>query len=126
MPFSCGLNGRISLPPTNATMLFGGSEYNGDNTEGATMPHDGKLVAATLHAENAVGNFQLRATLNGVQNASYAMTFSSPTVSSPSVIETFYTTPMAFSAGDRINFAVFLTSLTQLEVLTVTFFVEFD
>jgi len=126
MPFSCGLNGRIALPPTNATMLFGGSEYNGDNTEGATMPHDGKLIAATLHAENAVGDFQLRATLNGVQNASYAMAFSSPTVSSPSVIQTFYATPMAFSAGDRINFAVFLTSLTQLEVLTVTFFVKFD
>lgn len=126
MPFTCGLNGRVALPPTNATMLFGGSEYNGDNTEGATMPHAGKLVAATLHAENAVGDFQLRATLNGVQNSSYAMSFSSPTVSSPSVVQTFYSSPMTFAAGDRVNFGVFLTSLTQLEVLTVTFFVKFD
>ena len=126
MPFTCGLNGRIALPPTNATMLFGGSEYNGDNTEGATMPHAGKLVAATLHAENAVGDFQLRATLNGVQDSSYSMAFSSPTVSSPSVVQTFYSSPMTFAAGDRVNFGVFLTSLTQLEVLTVTFFVKFD
>ena len=126
MPFTCGLNGRIALPPTNATMLFGGSEYNGDNTEGPAMPHAGKLVAATLHAENAVGDFQLRATLNGVQNSSYAMSFSSPTVSSPSVVQTFYSSPMTFAAGDRVNFGVFLTSLTQLEVLTVTFFVKFD
>ena len=126
MPFTCGLNGRIALPPTNATMLFGGSEYNGDNTEGATMPHAGKLVAATLHAENAVGDLQLRATLNGVQDSSYAMSFSSPTPSSPSVVQTFYSSPMTFTAGDRVNFGVFLTSLTQLEVLTVTFFVKFD
>ena len=126
MPFTCGLNGRVALPPTNATMLFGGSEYNGDNTEGATMPHAGKLVAATLHAENAVGDLQLRATLNGVQDSSYAMSFSSPTASSPSVVQTFYSSPMTFAAGDRINFGVFLTSLTQLEVLTVTFFVKFD
>jgi len=126
MPFTCGLNGRIALPPTNATMLFGGSEYNGDNTEGATMPHAGKLVAATLHAENAVGDLQLRATLNGVQDSSYAMSFSSPTPSSPSVVQTFYSSPMTFAAGDRVNFGVFLTSLTQLEVLTVTFFVKFD
>ena len=126
MPFTCGLNGRVALPPTNATMLFGGSEYNGDNTEGATMPHAGKLVAATLHAENAVGDLQLRATLNGVQNSSYAVSFSSPTVSSPSVVQTFYNSPMTFAAGDRVNFGVFLTSLTQLEVLTVTFFVKFD
>ena len=126
MPFTCGLNGRIALPPTNATMLFGGSEYNGDNTEGAAMPHAGKLVAATLHAENAVGDLQLRATLNGVQDSSYAMSFSSPTSSSPSVVQTFYSSPMTFAAGDRVNFGVFLTSLTQLEVLTVTFFVKFD
>ena len=126
MPFTCGLNGRIALPPTNATMLFGGSEYNGDNTEGATMPHAGKLVAATLHAENAVGDLQLRATLNGVQDSSYSMAFTSPTASSPSVVQTFYSSPMTFAAGDRVNFGVFLTSLTQLEVLTVTFFVKFD
>ena len=126
MPFTCGLNGRIALPPTNATMLFGGSEYNGDNTEGAAMPHAGKLVAATLHAENAVGDLQLRATLNGVQDSSYSMAFTSPTASSPSVVQTFYSSPMTFAAGDRVNFGVFLTSLTQLEVLTVTFFVKFD
>ena len=126
MPFSCGLNGRISLPPTNATMLFGGSEYNGDNTEGAAMPHAGKLVAATLHAENAVGNLILRATVNGTQDSSYELSFQSPTISSPTVIETFYDAPKVFSVGDRINFAVNTTSLTQLEVLTVTFFVKFD
>ena len=126
MPFSCGLNGRIALPPTNATMLFGGSEYNGDNTEGAAMPHAGKLVAATVHAENAVGDLTLHATLNGTQNSSYEMAFSSPTSTSPTVVETFYSSPMTFAAGDRINFAVNNTTLTQLEVLTVTFFVKFD
>ena len=126
MPFSCGLNGRIALPPTNATMLFGGSEYNGDNTEGAAMPHAGKLFAATLHAENAVGDLTLRATLNGTQDSSYQMLFTSPTVSSPTVVQTFYGSPMTFAAGDRINFAVNYTTLTQLEVLTVTFFVKFD
>tara|TARA_B000000441_G_C21613522_1_gene273162 strand:+ start:248 stop:571 length:324 start_codon:yes stop_codon:yes gene_type:complete len=107
-------------------MLFGGSEYNGDNTEGAAMPHAGKLVAATVHAENAVGDLTLRATLNGTQNSSYEMTFSSPTSTSPTVVETFYSSPMTFAAGDRINFAVNNTTLTQLEVLTVTFFVKFD
>ena len=126
MPFTCGLNGRIALPPTNATMLFGGSEYNGDNTEGAAMPHSGRLISATLHAENAIGDLKLRATLNGTQNSSYEMAFVSPTVSSPTIVETFYTSPMSFSAGDRINFAVNETTLTQLEVLTVTFFVKFD
>lgn len=125
MPFSCGLNGRIALPPVGSTMLFGGSEYSGDNTEGATMPHDGVLVAATLHAENATGDLALRATVNGTQNSSYELSFSSPTQSSPSVVETFYASPMSFSAGDRLNFGVSSTTLTQLEVLTVTFFVKF-
>lgn len=125
MPFSCGLNGRIALPPVGATMLFGGSEYSGDNTEGATMPHDGVLVAATLHAENAIGAFSIRATVNGTQNSSYELSFTSPTSASKSVVQTFYGSPMSFSAGDRLNFGVSSTTLTQLEVLTVTFFVKF-
>ena len=126
MPFTCGLNGRIALPPTNATMLFGGSEYNGDNTEGAAMPHAGKLVAATVHAENAVGNLKLRPTVNGTQQANYEMEIISPTVSSPTKVNTFYSNPLSFSANDRINWAVHNTTLSQLEVLTVTFFVKFD
>jgi len=128
MPFTCGVNGRIGLPPINATMVFGGSEYTGggDNPEGATMPHDGKLYAVTLHAEQAVGNLTLSATVNGTQNTSYQIAFVSPTVSNPSPIETFYVTPLSFSAGDRLNFGVTTTTLSQLQVLTLTFFVKFD
>tara|TARA_B100000902_G_scaffold248936_1_gene235597 strand:+ start:1140 stop:2093 length:954 start_codon:yes stop_codon:yes gene_type:complete len=128
MPFSCGLNGRVALPGTNATMIFGGSEYTGggDNTEGATMPHDGTVVAATLHAEQAVGNLNLHLIVNGTQDSNYELAFTSPTISNPSVVQTFYSTPKSFSAGDRINFAVNSTTLTQMQVLTVTFFVKFD
>jgi len=128
MPFSCGLNGRVALPGTNATMIFGGSEYTGggDNTEGATMPHDGTVVAATLHAEQAVGNLNLHLIVNGTQDSNYELAFTSPTISNPSVIQTFYSTPKSFSAGDRINFAVNTTTLSQMQVLTVTFFVKFD
>ena len=128
MPFSCGLNGRVALPSTNATMIFGGSEYSGgsDNTEGATMPHDGTVVAATLHAEQAVGNLNLHLIVNGTQDSNYELAFISPTISNPSVIQTFYSTPKSFSAGDRINFAVNTTTLSQMQVLTVTFFVKFD
>ena len=128
MPFSCGLNGRVALPGTNATMIFGGSEYTGggDNTEGATMPHDGTVVAATLHAEQAVGNLNLHLIVNGTQDSNYELAFTSPTISNPSVIQTFYSTPKSFSAGDRINFAVNSSTLSQMQVLTVTFFVKFD
>ena len=128
MPFSCGLNGRVGLPGTNATMIFGGSEYTGggDNTEGATMPHDGTVVAATLHAEQAVGNLNLHLIVNGTQDSNYELAFTSPTISNPSVVQTFYSTPKSFSAGDRINFAVNTTTLSQMQVLTVTFFVKFD
>lgn len=128
MPFSCGLNGRVGLPGTNATMIFGGSEYTGggDNTEGATMPHDGTVVAATLHAEQAVGNLNLHLIVNGTQDSNYELAFTSPTISNPSVIQTFYSTPKSFSAGDRINFAVNSSTLSQMQVLTVTFFVKFD
>lgn len=128
MPFSCGLNGRVALPSTNSTMIFGGSEYSGgsDNTEGATMPHDGTVVAATLHAEQAVGNLNLHLIVNGTQDSNYELAFTSPTISNPSVIQTFYSNPKSFSAGDRINFAVNTSTLSQMQVLTVTFFVKFD
>lgn len=128
MPFSCGLNGRVALPGTNATMIFGGSEYTGggDNTEGVTMPHDGTVVAATLHAEQTVGDLNLHLIVNGTQDSNYELAFTSPTVSNPSVIQTFYSTPKSFSAGDRINFAVNSSTLSQMQVLTVTFFVKFD
>lgn len=128
MPFTCGVNGRIGLPPINATMVFGGSEYTGggDNPEGVTMPHDGKLYAVTLNAEQAVGNLTLSTTVNGTQNTSYQIAFTSPTVSNPSPINTFYGSPLSFSAGDRLNFGVTTTTLSQLQVLTLTFFVKFD
>lgn len=128
MPFTCGLNGRVSLPPTGSTMVFGGSEYSGggDNHEGATMPHAGKLYAVTVHAEQAVGDLTLRAAVNGTQNSSYEISFTSPTQSNPSPVQTFYSSPLTFAAGDRLNFAVASTTLTQLQVLTLTFFVKFD
>ena len=128
MPFTCGLNGRVALPPVGATMIFGGSEYSGggDNHEGPTMPHAGKLYAVTVHAEQAVGDLYMRATVNGTQNSSYEISFSSPTQSNPSPVQTFYSSPLSFSAGDRLNFAVSNTTLTQLQVLTLTFFVKFD
>ena len=128
MPFTCGLNGRVSLPPTGATMIFGGSEYSGggDNHEGPTMPHAGKLYAVTVHAEQAVGDLTLRAAVNGTQNSSYEISFTSPTQSNPSPVQTFYSSPLTFAAGDRLNFAVSNTTLTQIQVLTLTFFVKFD
>ena len=128
MPFTCGINGRVSLPSVGATMIFGGSEYSGggDNHEGPTMPHAGKLYAVTVHAEQAVGDLYLTATVNGTQNSSYVIHFSSPTQSNPSPIQTFYSSPLTFAAGDRLNFAVSNTTLTQLQVLTLTFFVKFD
>lgn len=126
MPFTCGFNGRISLPSVNSTMIFGGSEYSGDNHEGAVMPHAGKMVAATMYAEQAVGNLTVSAFVNGTANTSYQMSFTSPTQSNHSVIQTFYGSPLSFSAGDRLNFGVSISSLTQIQVVTVTFFVKFD
>ena len=126
MPFVCGINGRISLPPVNATMIFGGSEYSGDNTQGVVMPHSGKLVSATLHAENAIGNLALSASINGAQDTNYQLAFISPTQGNRTDIETWYDLPLSFNAGDRINFAVTTTTLIQMEVLSLTFFVKFD
>jgi hypothetical protein len=100
MPFTCGVNGRIGLPPINATMVFGGSEYTGggDNPEGVTMPHDGKLYAVTLNAEQAVGNLTLSTTVNGTQNTSYQIAFTSPTVSNPSPINRWAMMGIIFGA----------------------------
>lgn len=127
MPFTCGINGRVGLPPVQTTLIFGGSEYSaGDNHEGVTMPHAGKLYAVTLHAEDAIGNLTLSAVVNGTANTSYQIAFVSPTVSDPSPIETFYSSPLTFAAGDRINFEVTTTTLSQMQVLTLTFFVKFD
>lgn len=127
MPFTCGINGRVGLPPVQTTLIFGGSEYSaGDNHEGVTMPHAGKLYAVTLHAEDAIGNLTLSAVVNGTANTSYQIAFTSPTVSDPSPIETFYSSPLTFAAGDRINFEVTTTTLSQMQVLTLTFFVKFD
>ena len=43
-----------------------------------------------------------------------------------SVIEDWSNSPIAFTAGDRVNFRVSYANVTQLEVVTVTFFVKFD
>ena len=37
------------------------------------------------------------------------------------VIEDWGASPVTFAAGDRVNFRVSYTTLTQLEVVTVTF-----
>ena len=53
-----------------------------------------------------------------MNGASFAQNFS--------VIEDWGAAPITFAAGDRVNFRVMYTNLTQLEVVTVTFFVKFD
>ena len=130
MAFTCGINGRIGLPAVNSTMVFGGSEFQGgtDNTEGAVMPYAGKVYAATVHSENQIQSLRLALSINGdttnttntlvMNGASFAQNFS--------VIEDWGAAPITFAAGDRVNFRVMYTNLTQLEVVTVTFFVKFD
>lgn len=126
MPFTCGMNGRIQLPSINATMLFGGSEYNGDNSEGVTMPHAGKLYSATIFAERVTGSADIQAQINGTRNSSYKFNISASNQTNVSQIQTWYETPLSFNAGDRINFSFETTSITYLEVLTICFFVKFD
>ena len=130
MAFTCGINGRIGLPAVNSTMVFGGSEFQGgtDNTEGAVMPYAGKVYAATVHSENQIQSLRLALSINGdttnttntlvMNGAAFAQNFS--------VIEDWGASPITFAAGDRVNFRVMYTNLTQLEVVTVTFFVKFD
>lgn len=126
MPFVCGRNGRIALPIVNATMLFGGSEYSDDNTQGVLMPHNGKLVAATLNAENVEGNSEIQVLVNGTKNSSYKFNITSSVRGDFNQIQTWYNSPLSFSAGDRINFAFATTTITYMEVLSITFFVVFD
>ena len=130
MAFTCGINGRIGLPAVNSTMVFGGSEFQGgtDNTEGAVMPYAGKVYAATVHSENQIQSLRLALSINGdttnttntleMNGASSAQNFS--------VIEDWGASPVTFAAGDRVNFRVSYVNVTQLEVVTVTFFVKFD
>ena len=130
MAFTCGINGRIGLPAVNSTMVFGGSEFQGgtDNTEGAVMPYAGKVYAATVHSENQIQSLRLALSINGdttnttntlvMNGASFAQNFS--------VIEDWGASPVTFAAGDRVNFRVSYVNVTQLEVVTVTFFVKFD
>ena len=130
MAFTCGINGRIGLPAVNSTMVFGGSEFQGgtDNTEGAVMPYAGKVYAATVHSENQIQTLRLALSINGdttnttntleMNGAAFAQDFS--------VIEDWGASPVTFAAGDRVNFRVLYVNVTQLEVVTVTFFVKFD
>ena len=130
MAFTCGINGRIGLPAVNSTMVFGGSEFQGgtDNTQGAVMPYAGKVYAATVHSENQIQSLRLALSINGdttnttntleMNGAAFAQDFS--------VIEDWGASPITFAAGDRVNFRVSYVNVTQLEVVTVTFFVKFD
>ena len=130
MAFTCGINGRIGLPAVNSTMVFGGSEFQGgtDNTEGAVMPYAGKVYAATVHSENQIQSLRLALSINGdttnttntleMNGTAFAQNFS--------VIEDWGASPVTFAAGDRVNFRVSYVNVTQLEVVTVTFFVKFD
>lgn len=126
MSFVCGRNGRIALPSVNTTMLFGGSEYTDDNTEGIVMPHNGKLVSATLHSENVEGSSVIEVLLNNVRDSDYQFNIVKPIRGNFNQIRTWYDTPLSFSAGDRINFSFASTSIVYMEVLSITFFVVFD
>ncbi len=130
MAFTCGINGRIGLPAVNSTMVFGGSEFQGgtDNTEGAVMPYAGKVYAASVHSENQVQSFRLALSINGdTTNTTNTLVMNgSNSAQNFSVIEDWGASPITFSAGDRVNFRVSYANVTQLEVVTVTFFVKFD
>lgn len=126
MSFVCGRNGRIALPAVNTTMLFGGSEYSDDNTEGILMPHNGRLVSATLHCENVEGSAVIQALVNNTRDVNYEFTITKPIRGNFNQIKTWYSTPLVFSSGDRINFSFESTSIVYMEVLSITFFVVFD
>tara|TARA_A100001201_G_scaffold41038_1_gene42110 strand:+ start:7564 stop:8457 length:894 start_codon:yes stop_codon:yes gene_type:complete len=130
MAFTCGINGRIGLPAVNSTMVFGGSEFQGgtDNTQGAVMPYAGKLYAATVHSENQIQSLRLALSINGdTTNTTNTLEMNgNSTAQNFSVIEDWGASPVTFAAGDRVNFRVSYTTVTQLEVVTVTFFVKFD
>ena len=130
MAFTCGINGRIGLPAVNSTMVFGGSEFQGgtDNTEGAVMPYAGKVYAATVHSENQIQSLRLALSINGdTTNTTNTLVMNgSSSAQNYSVIQDWGSSPVTFAAGDRVNFRVMYTNLTQLEVVTVTFFVKFD
>ena len=130
MAFTCGINGRIGLPAVNSTMVFGGSEFQGgtDNTEGAVMPYAGKVYAASVHSENQIQSFRLALSINGdTTNTTNTLVMNgSNSAQNFSVIEDWSSSPIAFAAGDRVNFRVSYANVTQLEVVTVTFFVKFD
>ena len=130
MAFTCGINGRIGLPATNSTMVFGGSEFQGgtDNTQGAVMPYAGKVYAATVHSENQTQSLRLALSINGdLTNTTNTLVMNgSASAQNFSVIQDWGSSPVAFAAGDRVNFRVSYSNVTQLEVVTVTFFVKFD
>ena len=130
MAFTCGINGRIGLPAVNSTMVFGGSEFQGgtDNTQGAVMPYPGKVYAATVHSENQIQSLRLALSINGdTTNTTNTLVMNgSSSAQNYSVIQDWGSSPITFVEGDRVNFRVMYTNVTQLEVVTVTFFVKFD
>jgi hypothetical protein len=129
MAFSCGINGRIGLPSVNSTMVFGGSEFQGqDDQEGVVMPYAGKVYAATVHTEGQTNSLRLALAINGdITNTTNTLVMNGTAAAQNfSIIEDWASSPVTFSAGDRVNFRVSYTNVTQLEVVTVTFFVKFD
>lgn len=129
MAFSCGINGRIGLPSVNSTMVFGGSEFQGqDDQEGVVMPYAGKVYAATVHTEGQTNSLRLALSINGdITNTTNTLIMNGTAAAQNfSVIQDWSSSPVTFSAGDRVNFRVSYVNVTQLEVVTVTFFVKFD
>lgn len=129
MAFSCGINGRIGLPSVNSTMVFGGSEFQGqDDQEGVVMPYAGKVYAATVHTEGQTNSLRLALSINGdITNTTNTLVMNGIAAAQDfSIIEDWSNSPVTFSAGDRVNFRVAYVNVTQLEVVTVTFFVKFD
>jgi hypothetical protein len=93
---------------------------------GPAMPFAGRVIAATMaFASGGAGNNRLEMAVNKVPDATHALVINYSGSGVQSVSADWSADPLAFAAGDALNFRVAQTSSTA-NVVTATFFVVFD
>jgi hypothetical protein len=119
--FTCERRGTGN---TTQLMSFGDSSVA---SEGPAQPYAGKVIAATLNAQQVNSNTVLYLAKNGTANTTYDLRFS-PAINGVAESGTtirYYTTPLQFAAGDRISVYQSQTPNTATGY-TVSFFVVYD
>jgi hypothetical protein len=113
---------RNSVGAVGQIMSFGNGTALG---KGLRMPAAGRLITATLAGTGINGELTVQAYLNGVANASYALTQTNVSAGDVGVTGDFSGSPLLFSAGDTLGW--YQASLpTASSAFNVNFYVSFD